>query len=327
MVRVSILIAARNEEANILACLAAVAQLDWPAGHLEVWIGNDHSEDRTGELVTAFIRDKPHFQLLDVTGRVGTARGKANVLAQLAMRATGEYLFFTDADVQVPPTWIKSMLAAWKRHVGLVNGVTLVAGEGLAARLQAIEWVYAISLMRRFAERKLPITAMGNNMMTTREAYHATGGYQHLPFSITEDYQLFRCILAKGFGFRQAFNPGVLAFTAPAGSWRHLLQQRKRWMTGAMQLPWYQKAFVFAEALLVPAVGTLSFYKPLWAGLLFALRAALIAGEVYGALGRLGQRHRFRDVWPYLPYHFLVVTANVLYYLLPVPVVWKGRKY
>jgi hypothetical protein len=211
--------------------------------------------------------------------------------------------------------------------VGLVNGVTLVAGEGLAARLQAIEWAYAISLMRRFAERKIPITAMGNNMMTTREAYHSTGGYQHLPFSITEDYQLFRCILAKGFNFRQAFNPGVLAFTAPAGSWRQLLQQRKRWMTGAMQLPWHQKVFVFAEALLVPAVVALGCYHPLWAGLLLALRVALIVGEVYGALGRLGQRGRFRDVWPYLPYHFLIVTANVLYYLLPVPVVWKGRKY
>jgi len=324
---VSILIAARNEEANILACLEAVAQLDWPAGDLEVWIGNDGSEDRTGELVAGFISDKPHFHLLDVTGRVGAARGKSNVLAQLAVRATGEYLFFTDADVRVPPTWIKSMLAAWKRRVGLVNGVTLVAGEGLAARLQAIEWAYAISLMRRFAERKIPITAMGNNMMTTREAYHATGGYEHLPFSITEDYQLFRCILAKGFGFRQAFNPGVLAFTAPAGSWQHLLQQRKRWMTGAMQLPWYQKLFLFAEALLVPAVVALCFYHPLWAGLLFALRAALIVGEVHGALRTLGQPGRFRDVWPYLPYHFLVVTANVLYYLLPVPVVWKGRRY
>jgi cellulose synthase/poly-beta-1,6-N-acetylglucosamine synthase-like glycosyltransferase len=327
MVRVSILIAARNEEANILACLEAVAQLDWPASHLDVWIGNDGSEDRTGERVAGFISDKPHFHLLHVTGQVGAARGKSNVLAQLAARATGDYLFFTDADVRVPPAWIKSMLAAWKPGVGLVNGVTLVAGEGLAARLQAIEWVYAISLMRRFAERRIPITAMGNNMMTTREAYLSTGGYERLPFSITEDYQLFRCIRAKGFGFRQAFNPGVLAFTAPAGSWRQLLQQRKRWMTGAMQLPWYQKLFVIAEALLVPAVVALGLYHPLAAGLLFALRAALIVGEVRGALRRLDQRGRFRDVWPYLPYHFLVVTANVLYYLLPVPVVWKGRKY
>jgi len=324
---ISILIAARNEEANILACLEAVARLDWPAGDLEVWIGNDQSEDATAALVDAFIRDKPHFHLLNITANAGTARGKSNVLAQLAARAGGDYFFFTDADVRVPPTWIKAMLAAWGRGVGIVNGVTLVAGESLAARVQAIEWTYAISLMRRFAARKIPITAMGNNMMTTREAYRSTGGYQHLSFSITEDYQLFRHILAKGFGFRQAFEPGVLAFTAPAGSPGHLLQQRKRWMTGAMQLPWYQKLFVFAEALLLPALIGLCFYNPLLAISLLALRAALIVGEVYGALRTLGQPGRFRDVWPYLPYHFLIVTANVLYYLLPVPVVWKGRKY
>ena len=324
---ISILIAARNEEANILACLEAVARLDWPAGDLEVWIGNDQSEDGTAALVAEFIRDKPHFHLLDITANAGTARGKSNVLAQLAARATGDYFFFTDADVRVPPSWIRAMLAAWGRRVGIVNGVTLVAGEGLAARLQAIEWTYALSLMRRFAARKIPITAMGNNMMTTREAYLSTGGYQRLSFSITEDYQLFRHILAKGFGFRQAFEPGVLAFTAPAESLGHLLQQRKRWMTGAMQLPWYQKLFVFAEALLVPAVVALAFFSPLLAAGVFALRAALIVREVYGALRTLGQPGRFRDVWPYLPYHFLIVTANVLYYLLPVPVVWKGRKY
>jgi cellulose synthase/poly-beta-1,6-N-acetylglucosamine synthase-like glycosyltransferase len=327
MPTISILIAARNEEANIVACLEAVARLDWPAADMEVWIGNDQSEDATAALVASFIRDKPHFHLLNVTTCVGAARGKSNVLAQLAARTTGDYFFFTDADVQVAPTWIKSMLTAWGRHVGIVNGVTLVAGESLAARLQAVEWVYAISLMRRFAQQKIPITAMGNNMMTTREAYRSTGGYEHLPFSITEDYQLFRHIVAKGFGFRQAFDPGVLAFTAPADSVRHLLQQRKRWMTGAMQLPWYQKMFVFAEALLMPAVLALCFFNPLLAGGLLALRISLIVGEVHGALRTLGQRGRFRDVWPYLPYHFLVVTANVLYYLLPVPVVWKGRRY
>jgi hypothetical protein len=177
------------------------------------------------------------------------------------------------------------MLAAWERRVGLVNGVTLVAGEGLAARSRPIRVAYAISLMRRFRGRgRFPFTAMGNNMMTHREAYHSTGGYQRLSFSITEDYQLFRHILAKGFGFRQAFRtPACLAFTAPANPCWHLLQQRKRWMTGAMQLPWYQKLFVFAEALLVPAVVALAFFSPLLAAGVVRPAAALIVGEVYGA--------------------------------------------
>jgi len=327
MPKVSILVAARNEEANIVACLQALSRLEWPVEDLEVWIGDDASEDRTAAMVEAFIRDKPHFHLLNVTRHAGSARGKANVLAQLAWQATGDYFFFTDADVQVPRRWLQSMFHEWQPGVGSVNGVTITRGESLRARLQAIEWVYAVSLMRRFARRKIPVTAMGNNMMTTREAYLATGGYENMPFSLTEDYQLFRHILAKGFRFRQAFEPGVVAFTEPVRSFAHLLQQRKRWMTGAMQLPWYQRMFLFTEALLIPTVGVLCFYNPLFALLLLSLRTGLIVLEVYQALQKLGQLGRFRDVWPYLPYHFFIVTANVVFYLLPVPVEWKGRTY
>lgn len=327
MPKVSVLIAARNEENNILDCLQAVARLDWPPDELEVWIGNDQSEDGTSQLVEGFISDKPHFHLLHITRNIGSARGKSNVLAQLTRKATGDFFFFTDADVQVPPDWIKSMLSQWQPRVGLVNGVTLVRGETLPARVQSVEWVYALSIMRRFAKHKVPVTAMGNNMMTTREAYLATGGYENMPFSLTEDYQLFRHILRKGFSFRQAFNRDVLAFTEPAVSMGHLLQQRKRWMAGAMQLPWYQRIFVFAEALFIPLVIFLCFIKPLMALLFFTVRTGLIIGEVYLALRRLEQPARFRDVWPYLPYHFFIVMANMIFYLLPIPVQWKGRKY
>jgi cellulose synthase/poly-beta-1,6-N-acetylglucosamine synthase-like glycosyltransferase len=327
MPKISILIAARNEEKNIIPCLEAVARLNWPPAELEVWIGNDQSDDDTGRLVEGFIHDKPQFQLLHITRNVGLARGKSNVLAQLVMRATGEFFLFTDADVQVPPDWIGSMLSEWRPRVGMVNGVTLVRGESMWARLQSMEWVYALAVMRRFAKRKIPVTAMGNNMMTTREAYLATGGYQAMPFSLTEDYQLFRHILWKGFGFRQAFSGGVLAFTEPAVSLPSLLQQRKRWMAGAMQLPWYQRVFVYAEALLIPLLILLCLVSPLLALVLFTLRVAMIVVEIYIALRRLGQLARFRDVWAYLPYHFFIVSANVVYYLLPVPIHWKGRKY
>ncbi len=327
MPKISILIAARNEEKNISRCLEAIERLEWPVSDLEVWIGNDGSEDNTAAIITRFIRGKSQFHLLHIRNNIGTARGKANVLAQLAAQATGDYLFFTDADVQVPPSWLKAMLAEWQPGVGIVNGVTLVSGYASLARMQFIEWTYAISLMRRFAQRKIPVTAMGNNMMTSREAYLATGGYAHLPFSITEDYQLFRKVLAQGYDFRQAFNLDVLAFTEPASSFAHLLQQRKRWMSGAMQLPWYQRIFVFAEGLLIPVVVVLSFYNLLFALGLLTLRAGLIVSEVYGALRKLGQLGRFRDVWLYLPYHFLLVTVNLIYYVLPVPVRWKGRKY
>ncbi len=51
---VSILVAARNEEQNIIRCLQALTELDYPAYKLEILVGNDASEDKTRELVAAF---------------------------------------------------------------------------------------------------------------------------------------------------------------------------------------------------------------------------------------------------------------------------------
>ncbi|MFT5914913.1 MAG: glycosyltransferase involved in cell wall biosynthesis, partial [Bacteroidia bacterium] len=86
---VSILVAARNEQENIGVCLQALDQINYPNDCYEVWIGNDDSEDKTEEIVQKFITDKPNFHLLNITSTIGNAKGKANVLAQLAPNAKG----------------------------------------------------------------------------------------------------------------------------------------------------------------------------------------------------------------------------------------------
>jgi len=60
---ISILIAARNEQDNIIDCLTALEHLTWPKEKFEVLIGNDHSEDNTKILVEDYIKDKSNFQL------------------------------------------------------------------------------------------------------------------------------------------------------------------------------------------------------------------------------------------------------------------------
>ncbi len=99
---ISILLAVRNEEKNILRCLSALAEQDYPINDMEILIGNDQSEDRSKELILDFIKEKPHFKLIDIQGNMGTAKGKGNVIAHLAHQAKGDYFLITDADVAVP---------------------------------------------------------------------------------------------------------------------------------------------------------------------------------------------------------------------------------
>lgn len=324
----SILIAARNEEATILRCLQAVERLHYPPDRYEVIIGNDQSEDQTGPLIDHFIRDKPQYRLITITERVGQQAGKANVLAQLARHARGTVLLFTDADCEVSPDWISGMLEPFQdEKVGILTGCTQVIGQNGFEKLQAIDWFYGQFLIKQATDLAIPVTAMGNNMAVRRTAYDAVGGYESLPFSIVEDYQLFTQLVQRRYSFAHRFDPAVLATTQPLPNWPSWLHQRKRWMMGALQLPAYFIALFVLQLMFYPFLLTLAFWHPVAALLLWSVKFGVQSAQLLWILNRF----RRWDLLPYLVgYEFYLhigYFVSLVYYLLPTQVVWKGRTY
>ncbi|MDB5261160.1 MAG: family 2 glycosyl transferase, partial [Adhaeribacter sp.] len=205
---VSILIAVRNEAQNIIKCLEAIGKLNYPANKIEILLGDDASTDNTYEIIGQYIRHKPFYRCIRIKENLGQARGKANVLAHLTRVATSDYYFITDADIQVPETWVRDMLAGTRsKKKGIVTGITTISGHRLFQELQALDWINALGLMQIISDLKLPVSTMGNNMLVTRAAYEATGGYENMPFSVTEDVQLFKAVIKKGFTSQNLFHP------------------------------------------------------------------------------------------------------------------------
>ncbi|MCC3154138.1 glycosyltransferase [Hymenobacter sp. BT770] len=324
--RVSILVAARNEEATIERCLRSLADQHYPASRLEILIADDGSTDNTAAVVRAFIEGKPQFRLLAVPGGVGAVQGKTNALAYLCRVATADYFLFTDADMALAPDWVSAMLAAATPGVGVVTGIT-TAGGNLFGRLQGLDWLFGLNLISMLADHGLPTTALGNNMLLTRTAYHDVGGYENMAFSTHEDLQLFRRIVARGWGFRNLCSPAVLGVSAPQPTVAALLQQRKRWMKGTTDLPWYFSGLFGLYA---------AFYSVLfWPGLLpLAPLALLYGGKIFlqtlflhSALRRVGRRERLGVLLLYEPYLCLMSVLVLAYVLWPGPVEWKQRRY
>jgi cellulose synthase/poly-beta-1,6-N-acetylglucosamine synthase-like glycosyltransferase len=325
--KVSILVAARNEEANIERCLQALSDLDFPAHRLEVLVGDDQSTDETARIIKTFIADKPHFRYFLIEQEVAGLKAKANVLAQLARHARGQYLLFCDADITVPNHWVTNLLQHFKPNTGIVVGVTRMRPEGIFADLQSLEWLFTMGGVRMLSLFKIPITGMGNNMAVTREAYQKVGGYEKIGFSIVEDFSLFMAIIKADFGFVQAFDKGVLARSEPLQSYQELMIQRKRWMVGAMKLPWLLKSVSFVTALFLPFLLVLAFWNPgLSAGIaLFHYGHVTLGAAVTVAIIQQ------RDLWKAVPlfwfYTMINYTCMLVNYYLPNPTVWKGRKY
>ena len=327
--RVSILIAARNEAAAIGRCLASIRQLTYPAELVEVLLGDDASTDATHAVAEAAMQGYTgQFRCLPIADNLGSAHGKGNVLAHLAQAATTDYFFITDADIAVPRTWIQGLLMHCQGSVGTVTGITLVQGPRLFHRLQGLDWLLSLSLVQVVSDTGAPVTAMGNNMLVTRAAYEATGGYEQLPPSITEDYELFKAVLRQGFSFRNVFRPEVLAVSLPIPTLGRLLHQRRRWLRGVEELPWWLKSglafygsFYLGLALLAWVAGPM-----IAAGVLVIklLQQGVLATLCFRRVGRRAPL----ELLPLFELYTLFLTVSLtLFRLLPLSFDWKGLRY
>lgn len=327
--RVSILVAARDEEAALPRCLASLRALDYPAELLEILVGDDGSTDRTAAVAQAAMQGfTGRFQVIPITENLGQARGKANVLAHLTRLATSEFFFITDADISLPTNWITGMLAHAEPGVGTVTGITAVRGPRLFHQLQGIDWLLSLSMVQVVSDLGRPVTAMGNNMLVTRAAYQATGGYEALPFSVTEDFALFQAVLAAGFGFRQVFGAGVRADSLPMPSWAALLRQRKRWLRGVAGLPLRLRLELLFFSGFWPALAGVGWL----AGPMVGLGCWSAKVLVQGLLTNLAHRRAgLRLRWWLLPlfelYTLVLAVAIAAFQLAGGTVVWKGRQY
>jgi cellulose synthase/poly-beta-1,6-N-acetylglucosamine synthase-like glycosyltransferase len=324
---ISILVAARNEADNIICCLESIEALSYPREKLQILIGNDDSDDKTEELIENFIIEKPHFQLITIKEQRNGLKGKANVLAQLAQIATGNYFFFTDADIQVPQNWIENILPQFTQKVGIVTGITTVEGKGFLPSLQAVEWLFALSAMRMMSLFEIPLTAMGNNMAVSKKAYWAVGGYEKIGFSVVEDYALFRAIVEQHFDFVQLFDSRVLTISQPIATFRDLMVQRKRWMRGAMSLPISYKVGVFANGFMLPLLVLLGFYSAKAAIIISIVHYLGLTIWLLAAFSWIKQQKLFIALPAFWFYHLFTNFAMILNYYFTKNTTWKGRQY
>lgn len=325
---ISILVAAKNEEHNILRCLRSLAALDYPQHLFEVLIADDGSTDATSNVVENFMVSHQNFKLIKVTSKLGKADAKANALAHVIKEAKGEYYFITDADIKVRPLWVKSLLSYHQQPIGIVSSSTAIEGKSLFAKLQNVEWVYTFGLIYVASRLRIPVTAVGNNMMISREAYHSTGGYENFNFSITEDYELFMQTLKKGWGFDNVINPQGIAYSLPIKTFKQLMHQRKRWMHGAAQVPKSLGLFLGMQVLYLPIV----LYCFAVAPLLSLIFINFKMGFQYFFICNVFKKANLPkpSITLYVLYDIYascMAILTIVVYLLPSKVEWKGKRY
>ena len=201
--RVSVLIPARNEEANIgaaLRCVLASHQVE-----LEVLVLDDDSTDRTGEVVRFLAATDHRVRLVEGRGLPPGWNGKQHACWTLAGESAHSLLVFLDADVRIEPELLRSMASFSKStNSALVSGFP---------RLITVTWLeqLLLPLIHFVLLGFLPMGAMrrgtgpsfaagcGQFMMAERDAYFASGGHSAIRETMHDGLLLPRVMRRAGY--------------------------------------------------------------------------------------------------------------------------------
>ena len=199
----SVLIPARNEEANIGAALRCV--LASHAVSLEVLVLDDDSTDGTADVVRSLMAVDRRVRLVGGSGLPSGWNGKQHACWLLAQASTAPLLVFLDADVRVAPD-LMARMAAFREQ----TGTGLVSGF---PRLITITWLEQLLLplihfvllgflpmgsMRR-STRPSVAAGCGQFMMVERGAYFQSGGHSAIRETMHDGLLLPRTLRRAGF--------------------------------------------------------------------------------------------------------------------------------
>jgi glycosyltransferase involved in cell wall biosynthesis len=106
---VSLLIPARNEEKNIGKLLQSLTKQEY--NNIEILVYDDLSTDQTPTIIKEFQQTDPRIQIIDGVALPSGWLGKNHACYNLALKATGRYLLFLDADVDISPNFVQNAVA------------------------------------------------------------------------------------------------------------------------------------------------------------------------------------------------------------------------
>lgn len=213
--RVSILIPARNEERNISGCLSSLLFQDYP--NFEVIVYDDQSSDNT--LIIAQQFTQRHSNLKVIIGQPPPPGwiGKNWACHELAQAASGEVIFFTDADTKHSPNALGKVIDILIGEnadmlTGLPRQEIPTWGERLLVPL--FPWSFFVfSPLFLFYTIPLPAlsSASGQLMVFRKKAYEEIGGHASIKNQIVEDMALVRKTKAGGLRWRIINVTGIIS--------------------------------------------------------------------------------------------------------------------
>ncbi len=329
---VTVIIATRNEEANIGFLLDDLVSQEYPRDHVEVILVDDHSEDKTRLVVEEKIRKFPFSNLKLIQAN---DEGKKSAITTGIGQAMGEVIVTTDADCRMGVNWLQSSIACFDNTTQMVFGpVKIEQRDSLFSKMQSMEFLSLVGSGAATMAYGIPTMCNGANLAFRREVFHEVSGFEgNVKIASGDDEFLMRKIAQKyPHGIRFNNSQESVVTSIPQQRVSRFISQRLRWAGkwkhhqdfGSKLLAVY--VFLFhAMVLSVPVLYTTGYLSGYWvaSGLLIKLIVEFMF------LYHIALWLNIRWHWP----SFLLLQLLYSVYAVGIGIAslflrasWKGRK-
>jgi len=210
---VSILVAAKDEEENIEACLRSLRWQDYT--DFEIIVCDDRSDDRTGELADQIAAVDDRIHVVHIRELPDGWCGKNNAMRQGIARARGEWICMVDADCVQNSARTLSVAMQYARdtQADLLSVLPAQRLEGFWERV--VQPVCSGVMMIWFLPQKVNdpkkpnAYANGAFMLMKRSAYETVGGHEAVRDRVNEDMHLARLTKQAGLNLQVVRSEGL----------------------------------------------------------------------------------------------------------------------
>lgn len=226
---ISVIIAARNEEENILECLQSILSCKYPGNLLQVILVNDHSEDETSILANSIKDDR-----LVVLEQVDGKSGKKQALDYAIKLCKGELVITTDADCTVRENWIRTVAYDYSINQYQIATAPVVFEEGnsMIEDYQVLDMSGMMAVTANGIASKKYYLANGANLSFLKSAFLRVDGYAgNEKLASGDDMFLIQKMAEKNMSIGFVKSKEAVVTTASEKNISNLLRQRKRWAT------------------------------------------------------------------------------------------------
>jgi cellulose synthase/poly-beta-1,6-N-acetylglucosamine synthase-like glycosyltransferase len=231
--KVSVLIAARNEENNIEILLKSLYNQTFEKDLFEVIIIDDHSKDNTLLIVENFIKENN-----DINIKIFNAEkeGKKLAISQALHLAHNDLVIVTDADCVLKTTWIESIVNFYKEKncKMILAPVLLSPAETFFEKIQVLEHLSLIGSTAGSANIGFPVMCNGANMAYEREAALEVEKFRK-DFNIPSGDDMFLMEqFIKNYGHQSVkflLSKSAIVETKTCKTVSEFFRQRRRWVS------------------------------------------------------------------------------------------------